>query len=240
MDKLAKYIGFDIDGTLLFAGDKLSTQMKHHIVKLQKLGHYVFFASGKPMQYIIDICKEFSFSPWAIVAENGGHVLLDGKEGFSLAIKDNDLKLISQRFNFNTLPPHKVEKKKSIITLCFYTMKEGREARQSLIDFIHENQLNIDVFLYDDGALDLVPEGVDKSVILNYIQADEPVMFFGDSFNDVSLISRSNVIPMAVYNSIYEIKTLALAKNGIVATHSAQRGVSEVLDLFLDIKGAAL
>ena len=240
MNKLTKYIGFDIDGTLLFPNDKLSAQTKNRIVKLQELGHYVFFASGKPLCYIIDLVKEFPFSPWAIIAENGGHILLDGKEVSSMASKNKDLKYINRKYNFGTLPLHKVEKKKTIITLRFYTMKEGQEARQSFTNFIHKHKLNMDVFLYDDNAIDIVPKGIDKSAILNYVPGDEQIMFFGDSFNDVSLMSRSNVIPMAVCNSINEVKRLALTKNGIISKKSAQQGVCEILDLFLDTNGAIL
>ena len=100
---MKKVIFFDIDGTLIDShnGKKdISSRVKQSLRDLQRRGHYVFIATGRPYAFLSKVIREFGFDGYVLA--NGAHVIVDGKKIHSKAIDNGILKnLVSHLGNKN-------------------------------------------------------------------------------------------------------------------------------------------
>ena len=100
---MKKVIFFDIDGTLIDShnGKKdISSRVKQSLRDLQRRGHYVFIATGRPYAFLSKVIREFGFDGYVLA--NGAHVIVDGKKIHSKAIDNGILKnLVSHLENKN-------------------------------------------------------------------------------------------------------------------------------------------
>lgn len=77
---MKKAIFFDIDGTLIDShnGKKdISHRVKESLRELQRQGHYIFIATGRPYAFLSEAIREFGFDGYVLA--NGAHVIIDGK-----------------------------------------------------------------------------------------------------------------------------------------------------------------
>ena len=81
---MKKAIFFDIDGTLLDYMNgiiDITPKVKQAIHSLQKEGHYVFIATGRPYAFLSKSILDFGFD--GFVLANGAHVIIKNKTIFS-------------------------------------------------------------------------------------------------------------------------------------------------------------
>jgi hypothetical protein len=128
------------------------------------------------------------------------------------------------------LPPQGPEPKVSI-----WSRKFGRQvddARAILTDFIRRRGWALDVIAHPDvdGGLDVVPEGIDKVMLVDHLGAKGQVHYFGDSYNDMGLMGHPRVIPHTVANARPEVLTLVRSRGGQVAERVAGEGVADLID----------
>ena len=77
---MKKAIFFDIDGTLIecFGGIvDMSEKVKNAIYSLQKKGHYVFIATGRPYAFLSQAILDFGFD--GFILANGAQVILNNE-----------------------------------------------------------------------------------------------------------------------------------------------------------------
>lgn len=77
---MKKVLFFDIDGTLIDVGNGITDipeGAKRQMRKLQKQGHLLFIATGRPYAFISEVINDFGFD--GMVLSNGAHVELNGK-----------------------------------------------------------------------------------------------------------------------------------------------------------------
>jgi len=82
--------------------------------------------------------------------------------------------------------------------------------------------------------LDVVPDGIDKVNILDYIPQDAVIHFIGDSNNDLGIMQDPRVLPHTVANAKEEVKDLVARKGGYIAEEPVGDGVAFILRNILD------
>ena len=180
---------------------------------------------------MISFSKEIGINPDFICAENGGHIYsrIDHKE--SILGKNDDLERFSEIIKNEELPENYYEHKVSIWSRKFgdNVVKAGRKIET----IIKANHLNLDVYTYPDGdgGLDVVPPGIDKTNLLPLFPDDAEIHYFGDSFNDISLMRRKEVRSHTVSNAKDIIKEIVKKNDGYIAKSPAGDGVLAILKL---------
>lgn len=97
---MKKAIFLDIDGTLLdcFGGiTDITPKVKEAIHALQKQGHYVFIASGRPYAFLSQAILDFGFDGFVLL--NGAQVILHGETIYSDPMDKEFVKEIVNRFD---------------------------------------------------------------------------------------------------------------------------------------------
>lgn len=225
------YIGFDRDGTLFMPGLPTPDLLIRQFKSLQDQGIILFLASGKSHAQLVEICEEIQLDPWLIAAENGAHILIPSQKYEHVGGRDHaDLQFFIQSLNLIDLPPHGPEPKLSIWSKKFH--EHAEQAGEVLRQFIELHQLKLDVFVYPDGCggVDVVPQGIDKMMLLEHIPEDAEIHFFGDGENDLGMMEHARVIPHTMANGKEVVKNLVQAKGGRVADQPAGLGVASLLN----------
>jgi len=223
------FIGFDRDGTLEIDGLPMPSALKQKIVALEHTGINIFFASGKSMDMIRGLANDIGVKPALLCAENGGHIYDFINKQESIFAKTADLDHFAKLIMDCKLPTERYEHKISIWSRKFD--KNVVQAKKIIEKVIRQNKLNLQVFAYPDGdgGLDVVPPGIDKEKLLDFIPQDAIIHYFGDSFNDYSLMKNNRLIPHTVANGKSIIKELVVKRGGYVAKQIAGDGVLSIL-----------
>jgi len=223
------FVGFDRDGTLEIPDLPMSNALKQKIVELEKSGINIFFASGKSMELLKDLANDIGVKPVLLCAENGGHIYDFKNEQESFIDKTKDLERFIELIKECELPQHRHEHKVSIWSKKF----DGHVnlAGEIINGMIKKHQLDLQVFTYPDGdgGLDVVPPGIDKEKLLNFIPQNAVIHYFGDSFNDLCLMESERIIPHTVANAKDIVKELVIKKGGLIAKEPAGEGVLSLL-----------
>lgn len=228
------YIGFDRDGTLEMPNVEMPDNLVTQLQSLVQLGARLFIASGKDYATLIEICNNINLNPWMVCAENGGHIVIPSENiNYIYADQNSHLEIFKHNVDLLGLPEYFQEPKLSI-----WSKKFGKNvllAQEKINHFINSKNLDLQVYAYPDGdgGLDVVPVGIDKSKLMEYIPQNAVIHYFGDGGNDLGLMQHTNVIPHTVSNAAAEVKICVKNKNGYIASFPAGVGVSELLtDLF--------
>lgn len=102
---MKKAIFFDVDGTILdcFGGiTEIRPKVKEAIRSLQKAGHYVFIASGRPYAFLSKTILDFGFDGFVLM--NGSKVILNGESIYSDPMDKDFVKYVVSKFD-----EHKME-----------------------------------------------------------------------------------------------------------------------------------
>lgn len=226
------FVGLDYDGTLTAPGYPIFPELIQKIIDLERLGISLFFASGKSMAFIQHFVDQLGISPRFICAENGGHVL-DVRKGMETIFgAQTDLDSFIQAIEKEPLPAHIDEDKISIWTKRFGDNVE--DAVSIIRKLITEKGFTLSVYTHPDGALDVVPDGIDKANLLDFIPRDATIHFVGDSHNDLGIMQNARVLPHTVANANREVKDLVARKGGYIAPTSVGHGVLGILRNILE------
>lgn len=224
------YIGFDRDGTLASSDIPMPDRLVKQMDALQKLGATLFVASGKSHAQLTEIFKEIAFVPWMIAAENGAHIVIPEENIEVVMGQDHpDLNYFISALDTLTLPPHDPEPKRSIWSKKFHGHAEN--AGQILRDYIRQQNLKLDVFVYPDGwgGVDVVPQGINKAMLLKHIPQNTVIHYFGDGENDLEIMHDPRVIPHTMSNGKDIVKACVREKGGLISKYPAGLGVSDLL-----------
>jgi hydroxymethylpyrimidine pyrophosphatase-like HAD family hydrolase len=221
------YVGFDRDGTIDLPHLPVPRELGVQLQLLQEEGVKLFVASGKSYRFLQSVCAELDVMPWMYCCENGGHIVIPGKGIEKIHRVDDSLQRFIAAADQLPLPPSQDEPKYSIWSKRFGV---GAPMAKPIIEaFIAREGLSLDVFAYPDGAIDVVPPGIDKANALAYIPSSASVHFFGDGENDLGIMRHPNVIPHTVLNGADVVKDCVTSKGGRVAGLPAGHGVLELL-----------
>ena len=189
------WLASDFDGTLNNGDDhSISQELQNYLIRLDKLGVKIFFASGRNLNFLRKIAKKINVIPFIIAAENGGHIW-DQKTGEHLFSGIEDLEKFRSQVDKIECSDYEDELKYSIWTRC-YSLESAGEAAAKIQNLVINNGWNLKVFLHPSGCVDVVPTGITKSnVSLFLTQAKYDIHYFGDGFNDLSLMMLDSVTP---------------------------------------------
>ncbi len=220
------YIGFDRDGTLDLPNLQFDTNLAYQLKGLKSLGAKLFLASGKGCEFLNTYFKEFDVEFDIVCGENGGHIISNNVD-YIKKCSNKHLDVFIDNLPLLNLPFFEEEPKKSIWTGRFFDKSEhaGKIIRQ----FIDINKLDLQVYIHPDnvGAVDVVPNVVDKTNVLEFIPYHANIHFFGDGNNDLSLMKHQRVIPHTVENATPEVKSCVQNKNGNISKLIAKDGVAD-------------
>ncbi|MDO5293222.1 MAG: HAD family hydrolase [bacterium] len=96
---MQKIVFFDIDGTLIDAMDgkfDMSDRVKEAIRRLQREGHYVFIATGRPYAYLSEAIKNFGFD--GMIIANGAQIILKDRTIFTADMDKEFIKKLTEEF----------------------------------------------------------------------------------------------------------------------------------------------
>lgn len=224
------FVGFDLDGTLEMPGLPMPVILKQIISHLSKIGINIFFASGKHIDFLKALSGNIGITPALLCAENGGHICnsRDSREVI-FGNNTNDLGIFEDLIQKIELPPQRYEHKVSI-----WSRKFGDQvllAGEIIEDVIDKNNLILNVYAYPDGdgGLDVVPPGIDKENLLEFIPEGSVIHYFGDGYNDINLMKSMRVVPHTVANAKDIVKETVINKGGYIAKESAGLGVLDGL-----------
>ena len=223
-------IGFDRDGTLVLPDRPVPGRLTARIRRLEALGVAFFLASGKNMEFLELFTRELGITPLLIAAENGGHIRTYPERRDTVLAPTADLLAFVREVSSLVLPPHGPEPKLSIWSRKFGPQVE--EAAAILADFVRRRGWALDVVAHPDvdGGLDIVPEGIDKDLLVAHLGTEGPIHYFGDSSNDIGLMRHPRITPHTVANARPEVVSLVKARGGRVAERVAGDGVADLID----------
>lgn len=224
------FVGFDRDGTLEIPGLPMSDILKRKMVELEKSGINIFFASGKSMDLLKDLANDIGVNPVLLCAENGGHIYDFKNQHESVVDATKDLARFVELIKECELPPQRHEPKVSIWSKKFDA--HVNKAGEIINELIKQHKLDLQVFTYPDGdgGLDVVPPGIDKERLLDFIPQNTAIHYFGDSFNDLCLMESARITPHTVANAKDVVKELVAKRGGRIAEEPAGAGVLSLLD----------
>lgn len=230
------YIGFDRDGTLELPNYPLNEKLAMQLSELHARGAKLFIASGKDYCFLESNFKKYNLQFEIICAENGGHIVNNSQNiDHIYRTHKHDFDFFCQNIDKLKLPAFDDEPKKSIWTKRFFNNAE--EAASKIRDFVTLHDLQLQIFAHPDevGGVDVVPLGIDKINILNFIPVDAEIHFFGDAENDLSLMYNMRVTPYTMANGSPAIKECVRFKNSIIADTDAGHGVSSILNTIFKV-----
>lgn len=225
------YLGFDWDGTMCEPSKLVPEQLKKQIQGLANQGVKLFFASGKSLNFLSDMSKHLEITPWLIAAENGGHIWCN-----KMSIQEHifgekeQLEQFSREVCNLNIPEGVIEEKYSIWTR-YFPIDKIPYIKDELERLIKSNNWNLKVYTHPDGGVDVVPRQISKSNVIGFLPSvkDLEVHYFGDSYNDLSIMGMAEIKPHCVGNAKEEVKELVKVKGGIVAQEAFGQGVSSIL-----------
>ena len=224
------YIGFDWDGTLSLPGVPHSPELGSAIGQLRKQGAKIFIASGRSYAELQPRCAELGLDIWMYCCENGGHIVIPSRNiDHESSALSTDFQTFLHAVPTLPLPPGEQEARCSVWSMVFG--EHVLQAQRAISNFIETHHLDLQVFVHPgvDGGVDVVPANIDKVHLMDYLEEDAQVVFFGDSHNDFKLMSHPQVQPHTVANAIAAILHLVRQRAGHIATLPANQGVAELL-----------
>lgn len=79
---MIRYIGIDLDGTLVDSSHRIQSKTKKALIELQKKGIQIILCSGRPVRSMLGIAKELEIEKFGgIIISNNGAVGFDVRNG---------------------------------------------------------------------------------------------------------------------------------------------------------------
>lgn len=212
---------FDLDGTIIFKNQLLSSAIEGLLQHIKELGHKIIFATGRPLREFKAVMPVWTHAH-PLCLFSGGVSVLDGELIRSHAIPEQLISEISDicvthsyPFIMDSLthyyhPPMKnlvlgimdkrsfkyhVSNLKQILGSEIYkVLVFDMLAHEHFLQFANNNDLLIKHHSYDD-CFDIVPQECNKYLGVEPFIADyvnEDIFVFGNDFNDYELFKHFN------------------------------------------------
>lgn len=256
-DKNEKYAVFiDIDGTLITDSFTPPEEILNAIEKARKNGHKVFINTGRSLANIPDELRSYALSLDGVISGNGSHIVLGGKEFYSVCFADSLLEDFCRYMLEDESRTCLFEGVDEMFALgpeheCFgryrHVIKSMDDYRSKLlgqrVSVIAAKGTTVEecrrrfgdavAFYSYKSFFDCVLKGCDKAKAIDIIlkAADIPLkntMAIGDSINDRPMIERC-AVGVAMGNADDELKEAA----DYVTLTNKQFGVAAAIERFL-------
>ena len=213
--RLLKFV-FDLDGTVCFKGQPVSSKILHSLSELTKAGIEVIFASARPIRDMLPVIDE-AFHHYTMVGGNGSLISKEGKVIKSISFTTNELTEIKSLVNqynatylidgdwdyaytgpdthpiLQNLDPAKSAKKvsleslDSVVKVLFLTSNNMDELAEKLSKFnVYVNKHS------NENVLDISPSGINKWSALKILGIKEHTYIaFGNDANDISMFENA-------------------------------------------------
>lgn len=243
---------FDIDGVLNAHGGNILPESVAAIYLLRSKGIRVCFASGKHAWYVHGglVWSGILDDTTYIVAENGG-VIYDPYSRRTLLEEGhiNDVNLLraiyrnlqSRSEGYTTFAGIRVWEEPKETLFCLFPEKpeDVPQLATHLKELVEINGLRLSVVENPD-SVDVLQQGISKATGLKYIcdwlKLDfEEIMAFGDSYNDVEMLSAVG-LPITVANGVETVKNIVKVRSGYVAHDKYGIGVLEAVNHLIQTK----
>ncbi|MFS0558121.1 HAD-IIB family hydrolase [Brevibacillus sp. 179-C9.3 HS] len=208
---------FDLDGTICFKGQPISTNILDCLLALEQAGHSVGFASARPYRDMLPVLDE-RFANHLLIGANGamthhqgslqGYVPIPDRLASEIISILNDYRaqfFIDDTWNYahNCAATHpflsQIDPKRSAsrvdvdqLNAVLKILILSCDRYEELVARIKE----LDVTLHyhsAEGILDLTYRGVNKWTALHrFGAAEEPFICFGNDMNDLPLFERAH------------------------------------------------
>ena len=180
---------FDIDGTLAPYRRPLKRDVADGLCTLEKRGHTVCLASGKPCPYIEGLMRGIGLENALAIGENGAVVSTEYSSRILYAAARPDV--------FNTIEAQIADRFKNVYfqenavnITAFFDDDKTAESIDCYLER-YRGRDDMTVYMHKD-AVDIVPSGVNKGASLSMLAqkngwAKTSIIASGDGDNDVSM-----------------------------------------------------
>lgn len=204
---------FDLDGTTIFKGQKMSLEIEVAITALSHVSEVVF-ASARPIRDMLPVLPK-AFHEFTLIGGNGAFIQYDGKIS-TISFTDRERALIIDLIHhyqldymvdsdwdyaycgdlnhplYLNVDPFKLaanlplRELPSIVKAVFFTMEEE----------IVNTLLSADLCVHRHGSeslIDISPQGVSKWEGYQQIKSSNSLMMFGNDTNDLPMFENASV-----------------------------------------------
>ena len=253
MDK--KALVLDLDGTLTNSNKEITPDTKEAIMKIQKMGHTVVLASGRPTPGVEPLAEELKLDKFGgyILSYNGGMIkecktgevvyqqtlpkeivpkLFDMADELNIGLASYDSDGIVANDNRNKY----IELESRINKLPIQYRKDVADPeiapkKEEAIKEKFGDVLNVS--RSEPFFIEITPKGIDKAASLEKFceitgNKRENMIACGDGFNDISMIEYAG-IGVAMANAQPEVKEVA----DFITTSNDEDGVARVIEEFI-------
>lgn len=245
--RLLKFI-FDLDGTVCFKGQPISSRILHSLSELTQAEIEVIFASARPIRDMLPVIDE-AFHHYTMIGGNGS---LTSKEGRVIKSNSfstdeiNEIKNLIKQYNatylidgewdyaytgsdthpiLQNLDPAKLAKMvsleslDSVVKVLFLTSNNMDELAEKL------SKLNVYVNKHsNENVLDISPSGINKWSALKTLGIKENTYIaFGNDANDISMFENALHTVMIGYHE----DLAPFAKETISLREDYEQGIAE-------------
>jgi len=234
-------IFYDVDGTLAEPFESPPSELKKLLVALDEMGVIQVLCSGKNHEYLAGLARGLSLKKSNLVIAENGAVIFDWKNLKVINLVEDIEKLSEIRRQSRDHLAERVlyeEPKLSILTFFLLERIEmlGR-THQKIKKLADDN--NLQLFSNNDGAIDLIPNGINKGnairrVILDLGLSEKEVITCGDSMNDMAMLEIG--YPITFSNVHPDLIDLVKARQGYIARQPAPEGLIEAISNLSEIR----
>lgn len=239
---------FDLDGTVCFQGQPVSSKILHSLSELTKEGIEVIFASARPIRDMLPVIDEL-FHHYTMVGGNGSLIAKEGKIIQSHSFSTNEMteiKKLIQKYHatylidgnwdyaytgprthpiLQNVDQGKLAKKvsleslDSVVKVLFLTSNNMDKLAEKLLD------LNVYVNKHsNENVLDISPSGINKWTALKTLGIEENTYIaFGNDANDISMFEHALHTVMIGYHE----QLAPLSKETISLSGSYEQEIAE-------------
>lgn len=199
MPKNIFLINFDYDNTLAPLAKPMYPQAIEKITKLVSDGHIVTINTGKPVYYMVGVCREAGLQDIWLIGENGCDICygvsLPLRKPFNHSAKPESLRFLQEiKSELINIFGNRLWFEPKIVALSpFFDTPETQEELQQYLDARKAtfSEYDINIFPHED-CFDLVPDGIDKSTGIKTLQKHfsipvDKTIAIGDTWNDVPM-----------------------------------------------------
>lgn len=237
---------FDLDGTICFKGQPISTNILDSLLALEQAGHAVGFASARPCRDMLPVLDE-RFANHLLIGANGAMTHHQGSLQGSVPIPDclaqeiisilEDFRaqyFIDDSWNYahncvsthpflSNIDPNRtasrvdVDQLNAVLKILILSCDRHEELMKRI------KELDVTLHYHSaEGILDLTYRGVNKWAALNRFDvAGEPFICFGNDMNDLPLFEKAH---HSVLIGEYE-PLLPLAKEKITMDDQVEQSI---------------